>query len=123
VREKLDETAFSIVCRGYSGPIDASIKVLSWRPLDSLAKDLLRVGKKRTLLKHPSFVHLHEIFEAGPENDRRTIFVSEYINGFKLVSKNKPSLEKRFSIDEVAWQLKRMAQGCSCSPIGAIAIR
>jgi hypothetical protein len=88
-----------------------------------LAKDLLRVGKKRTLLKHPSFVHLHEIFEAGPENDRRTIFVSEYINGFKSVSKNKPSLEKRFSIDEVAWQLKRMAQGCSCSPIGAIAIR
>jgi hemoglobin-like flavoprotein len=86
VHEILHAGAFSIVCRGSIGSIDAAIKVLRRTPLERMNEDFVRIGQSRMRVIDPSFVPIHKIFQVGPEEEKRTIIVSDHVNKSTLLS-------------------------------------
>jgi hemoglobin-like flavoprotein len=86
VQEILHAGAFSIVCRGSIGSIDAAIKVLRRAPLERMSEDFVRIGESRMRVVDPSFVPIHKIFQVGPEEEKRTIIVSDYVSNSMLLS-------------------------------------
>jgi serine/threonine protein kinase len=110
LNEILHVGAFSIVCQGFSGSINAAIKVLRRTPLERMTKDFLRIGKQRMKLGDPSFIRIHNIFQVGAEEERRTIIVSDYVSNTTLLStildKEGPVL-----VDKAALLLHRTAEG------------
>ena len=86
VEEVLHAGPFSIVCRGSVGSIDAAIKVLRRPPLERMSKDFMDVGQARMRVADPSFVPIHKIFQVGPEEEKRTIIVSDYLSQNALLS-------------------------------------
>ena len=110
VNEVLHVGAFSIVCQGFSGSINAAIKVLRRTPLERMTKDFLRIGEQRMKLADPSFVRIHNIFQVGAEEERRTIIVSDYVSNSTLLS---TVLDKQgpILVDKAALLLQRTAEG------------
>ena len=110
VNEVLHVGPFSIVCQGLSGSINAAIKVLKRTPLERMAKDFLRIGEQRLNLRDPSFVRMHNIFQVGAEEERRTIIVSDFVSNSTLLS---TILDKQgpIRVDKAALLLRRMAEG------------
>jgi len=68
-----------------SGSINAAIKVLRRAPLEKMTEDFLRIGEQRMKLRDPSFVRIHNIFQVGPEEERRTIIVSDYVTPLSVI--------------------------------------
>ena len=110
VTDYITDNEFSVVCKGFSGSINATIKVLAWRPLKKLADDLLKIGRKRKTLDHQTFVRIHNIFKAGHDRDERIVFVSDYVDGDTLSSLLLARKEP-FPIDRAVSFLRRLAEG------------
>jgi hypothetical protein len=74
-----DASPYSIVCLGYTGRIQAAIKVLKWMPSPQITSKLLAIGQNRCKLEEPTFVRLHEVFGIAVDEGTRVVFVSEYL--------------------------------------------
>jgi hemoglobin-like flavoprotein len=118
VNEILKVGEFSIVCGGFDGSIHAAIKVLKWIPLENFSKAILSIGNDRKGLSDPSFVRLYNIFQIGPERERRTVLVSEYMRKnstllcCELLSADRDK-KKPFPVGTAVLLLRRLAQGLS----------
>jgi hemoglobin-like flavoprotein len=105
---------FSICGVGFNGSINVAIKVLKWIPLERLAETLLRIANKRKELTDPSFVPMYNIFQVGGKWERRTVFVSKYMEDSKLLCSELSAdrdNKKPFAVGTVVLLLRRMAEG------------
>jgi hemoglobin-like flavoprotein/serine/threonine protein kinase len=110
----LSNKSFSIVCQGFDGSRSVAIKVLKFFPLEGLMDTLLRIGNERIQLADPSFTKIQKVFQSGSGDERRTIFVSDYIGNAELLAEklSYPDREKqKFDVDRVVQLLRRMAHG------------
>jgi hypothetical protein len=112
----LRDTPFSIVCHGFNGSNNVAVKVLKFVPIKGLMESLRRIGEQRARLTDPTFYRLHEIFQSDSNGERRTIFVSEFIDNAGPLSDAFQAASddpKYLSVDRVGRMLRRMATGLS----------
>lgn len=120
VTDVISEGDFSIVCKGFKGEDVVAVKILKWTPLKKIGNDILIIGNKRRQLTDPLFLHLLDIFQIGPESEKRTVFVSQYMPKTKLLSNlldvdrnnsTDKDTQDQISVDKAVLLLRRMAEG------------
>jgi serine/threonine protein kinase len=112
VNKVLHEGAFSIVCSGSMGSIDACVKMLRNLPLQTMMEDFIRIGKQRMTVADPAFLRIHDLFPVNAPDQSRSFMVSDYLshNGrlSEFLGKGKP-----MPVDHAAALLRRTAEALS----------